>query len=155
MGVETYWSIWIATVLASFTIIQIYCVQQRNKFTLHNAWSTQIPLPLQFNKLTYLCNFHYLTIRIQAYICSQSLPLCSSNIHYLDDNCVSVPHIHFYLLLGNSKNALWPFRKYTQAKIQLYTYTVTNKQLNIIICIIMVTVQQMNFCSCTLMVISY
>lgn len=53
MGVDAYWSIWIATVLASFTIVQIYHVQQRNKFTLDIAWCTQIPLPLQFNKLTY------------------------------------------------------------------------------------------------------
>ena len=131
-GVEAYWSIWIATVLASFTIIQIYHVEQWNKFTLDIAWCTQIPLPLQFSKLTYLCNFHHLTIRIQAYICSQILPPCSSNIHYLDDNCVSVPYIHLYLLLGNSKNALFLFMKYT-GKIQLCPVTNTPTKYNYII----------------------
>lgn len=69
---------------------------------------------------TYLCNCHHLTIRIQAYICSQSLPPCSSNIHDLDDNCVSVPYIHFYLLLGNSKNTSILFMKCTQARYSYY-----------------------------------
>ena len=123
IGVETYWSIWIASVLASFTIIQIYHVQRRNNFTLDIAWCTQIPFPLQFSKLTYLSNFHQLTIRIQVYICSQSLPPCSSNIHYLDDNCVSVPHIHFYLLIRNSKNT--PIISFTI--IQIYHVQQRNK----------------------------
>ena len=75
-------------------------VQQRKLFTIDIAWCTQMPIKKNLLMQLSLSENTYPSLHLQ----SKPLSLYSHNVPILDEEHMSVSHIHLCLLPGNSKN---------------------------------------------------